>query len=176
MVWSTKEVAYRLRLSVLLGVQNVGLQNFEAFLIAEGQSRVLQRWRLTPASLELRVRRSNWPAQIARFPVRHAHVFTALFAELPIDGWPQCDYMGRLTVYANPWARLFFADLESLAALEEGEELLARLQGYLWALRWDEEVGKCFCKIDCALLRRRQHIVAIPLPGYVCRPNVATSL
>eukprot|EP00959_Pyramimonas_sp_CCMP1952_P373758 7827556-Pyramimonas_sp.AAC.1 len=38
-IWSTPGVAFRLRISVLLGIQNVGIQNLEAFLVTEGQSK-----------------------------------------------------------------------------------------------------------------------------------------
>eukprot|EP00959_Pyramimonas_sp_CCMP1952_P416125 8718579-Pyramimonas_sp.AAC.1 len=35
--WSAPGVAFRLRRSVLLGIQNVGTQNLEAFLVTKGQ-------------------------------------------------------------------------------------------------------------------------------------------
>eukprot|EP00959_Pyramimonas_sp_CCMP1952_P157501 3293909-Pyramimonas_sp.AAC.1 len=74
--------------------------------------------------------------------------------------------MGRLTAYANPWAKQFFEDVQALGDIEDGRELLERLQGSFLALWWDKELGKAFCKIDFFLLRRRLHTVAIPPPEY----------
>ncbi|CAK0878990.1 unnamed protein product, partial [Prorocentrum cordatum] len=80
-------------------------------------------------------------------------ILTALFAELPVYERKQFDYMGRLTAYANPWARLFYSDVESISEVEDGEDLLARLQGSFLALWWDKELGEAFCKLDCTVLR-----------------------
>eukprot|EP00959_Pyramimonas_sp_CCMP1952_P462941 9484080-Pyramimonas_sp.AAC.1 len=125
--WSTADVAFRLRRSVLMGVQNAGISNLEAYLVTEAQCKridtafieycrvamnggdswdgevhahilsneqVFRHWRITPAFLELRVRRLSWLVQFIRFPRRHAQILTALFAELPTDGRAQFDYMG----------------------------------------------------------------------------------
>eukprot|EP00959_Pyramimonas_sp_CCMP1952_P107984 2257900-Pyramimonas_sp.AAC.1 len=89
---------------------------------------------MAPSFTELRIRRLGWFAQFVRYPGRHEQILTALFGAIPTDNRQQCDYMGRLTAYANPWARQFQADLEALHCVEEGEVMLAKLQGSIMAL------------------------------------------
>eukprot|EP00959_Pyramimonas_sp_CCMP1952_P122015 2550680-Pyramimonas_sp.AAC.1 len=45
---------------------------------------VLNHWRVTPAFLELRVRRLEWLAQFVRYPARHAQILAAISAELEV--------------------------------------------------------------------------------------------
>eukprot|EP00959_Pyramimonas_sp_CCMP1952_P423134 8863593-Pyramimonas_sp.AAC.1 len=120
---------------------------------------------MAPSFKELRIRRPGWFAQIVRYPGRHEQILTALFGAIPTDDRQQSDDMGRLTAYANPWARQFHADLEALQCVEEGEALLAKLQGSIMAL-WRGH-HPFVCKIDFTILRRRLHAVSFAPPEYV---------
>eukprot|EP00959_Pyramimonas_sp_CCMP1952_P042648 891726-Pyramimonas_sp.AAC.1 len=57
-------------------------------VLSLSNEQVLNHWRITPAFIELRVRRLGWLVQFIRYPGRHAQILAALFAELEVDDRP----------------------------------------------------------------------------------------
>ena len=126
--------------------------------VAWSSARVWRHWRLAPSGLELRVRRLKWIQEMVKHPRRHAHTVNSIFGSPRFEISRESEFdelAGKLPDYANPWARLFYADICCVAEDPEGETFSELWAGSLPRLFGNDEVREVFLEFDPDILRRR---------------------
>ena len=103
--------------------------------------------------LEMRIRRLKWMQAVSKDTSNHIQLLCALFGRMKCEN-SDTVVEGKLTEYANPWARQIFDDIESLSCLDPGTALLEQLDGKL-PLVFTEDHSEEFCDIDVSQLRTR---------------------
>ena len=84
---------------------------------------------LCPSQLELRVRRLQWYQQLAANINTHICILMAMFGRLGFDDVDTVGADGKIKSSASPWALQFQEDVQALAAIDDKQSLLDRLQG-----------------------------------------------
>ena len=123
---------------------------------------------LCPSQLELRVRRLRWYQQLASNISEHICILMAMFGRLGFDDVDTVGADGKIRSSANPWALQFQEDMQALAAIDDGQSLLDRLQGCM-VLVFTQYSGD-FLAVDVSALRGTFAPNCIPPPGWVPSP------
>ena len=92
----------------------------------------------------------------------------AMFGRLGFDDVDTVGADGKIRSSANPWALQFQEDMQALAAIDDGQSLLDRLQGCM-VLVFTQYSGD-FVAVDVSALRGTFAPNCIPPPGWVPSP------
>ena len=123
---------------------------------------------LCPSQLELRVRRLRWYQQLASNISEHICILMAMFGRLGLDDVDTVGADGKIRSSANPWALQFQEDMQALAAIDDGQSLLDRLQRCM-VLVFTQYSGD-FVAVDVSALRGTFAPNCVPPPGWVPSP------
>ena len=91
-----------------------------------------------------------------------------MFGRLGFDDVDTVGADGKIRSSANPWALQFQEDMQALAAIDDGQSLLDRLQGCM-VLVFTQYCGD-FVAVDVSALRGTFAPNCIPPPGWVPSP------
>eukprot|EP00959_Pyramimonas_sp_CCMP1952_P044966 939366-Pyramimonas_sp.AAC.1 len=86
-------------------------------------ARVFREWRLPRTATALRMRRLKWYQQWARQPHECSNVVAAIFGSSVMErlaGISRLERGDRVGQQSTPMAKQYLADLEALAAVDEG--------------------------------------------------------
>ena len=130
------------------------------------RSKVVWKWLgLCPCELELQVRRLQWYQHLARDKYKHKCVLMAMFGKLGCEQREAVDLQGCVLPHANPWAKQFYTDIQSLRRIDAGQSLLDYL-GERVLLVFTSFTPE-FLAVDLSALRGTYDPVCIPPPGWV---------
>ena len=125
---------------------------------------VFRRLGVPCAHTELRIRCLKLLQRWAKDPWKHHQVITAVFGIMWCDEGPTVDAESGLSCSANSYAKLFWEDLQSLAALDSACWLVDIAGNDV--MSFFTVLAEDFVRIDVSELRARELSIAIPPPGY----------